>query len=326
MRPALKTCFVVNYIAIMEYKMKVDEPSLSMDNYHLILEPCWELVCKVFDNYLDTHMDCPINLADFGTCEGQTFLPFLKLVVGHIRRSSKLQEIVVTLNDQYTNDFNALTRNIKAFQREMDDPLLRMCIIPGNAYRHCLPNSSIDLGICSFVVQWLSEPINLDKHLFYIPDWMDFLIARSMEMKKGSFFLANIPIGSQEVLSILNDVFHQLYEKNTITEEDLRNTSIPIYIFRTEDELKGPFEERREELGLQLLHISRRPVKLYEHKGIVSSLKSWMYYSFETGLSKTRRTQEVQEICDTYFQNLEHRFSDWKWLDVFIADVLFQKL
>lgn len=31
--------------------MKVDEPSLRMDYYDLILEPCWELVCDVFGKY-----------------------------------------------------------------------------------------------------------------------------------------------------------------------------------------------------------------------------------------------------------------------------------
>lgn len=48
MRQTLKTSFVLHFTTIMEYKMKVDEPSLSMDHYHLILEPCCELVCRVF--------------------------------------------------------------------------------------------------------------------------------------------------------------------------------------------------------------------------------------------------------------------------------------
>jgi hypothetical protein len=40
--------FAVHSSPVMEYKMKLDEPSLSMDNYHVILEPNWELVCEVF--------------------------------------------------------------------------------------------------------------------------------------------------------------------------------------------------------------------------------------------------------------------------------------
>ncbi|XP_048739943.2 uncharacterized protein LOC125654181 [Ostrea edulis] len=325
----------------MEYKMKVDEPSLSMDNYELILQPCLELVCGMLNINLDTHTDCPIDLADFGACEGHTFLPFLKLVIEHIRRSSKSREIVVTLNDQHTNDFNALSRNIKAFQGEMNDPLLRICIIPGNLYRQCLPNSSIDLGICSFVTHWLSGPINLEKHLLYIPgetekeaevkrtsaqDWMDFLIARSMEMREGSVFLVNAPFGGSEAWSIISDEFYQLHARNMISKEDMRNTNIPLNTFRTEAEFRAPFEDSTQELGLQLLHISRRPVKLYENRNIVSGIKPWMYYSLVTGLGKTRKAQEVQEICDIYFRNLEHHFSDWKSIDFIIFDVMFQKL
>lgn len=59
---------------------------------------------------------------------------------------------------------------------------------------------------------------------------------------------------------------------------------------------------------------------------IVSAIKSWMHHSLATGLSKTRRDQKVQEICDIYFQSLERRFAGWQWFDAFISDVLFEKL
>jgi hypothetical protein len=32
--------------------------------------------------YLETQQDHHINIADFGTCEGKTFLPFLDLLIG----------------------------------------------------------------------------------------------------------------------------------------------------------------------------------------------------------------------------------------------------
>jgi hypothetical protein len=34
------------------------------------------------DEWLATHVDCPVHVADFGICEGQTFLPLLKLLIG----------------------------------------------------------------------------------------------------------------------------------------------------------------------------------------------------------------------------------------------------
>jgi hypothetical protein len=46
---------------------------------------------------------------------------------------------------------------ILAFQEGMNDPFLRMRIISGSVYEQCLPNNSLDLGVCTFVVQWFSE-------------------------------------------------------------------------------------------------------------------------------------------------------------------------
>lgn len=65
---------------------------------------------------------------------------------------------------------------------------------------------------------------------------------------------------------------------------------------------------------------------LFISENIVNEIKPWMYYSLVTGLDKTRSGEEVQEICDIYFHNLELRFSDWKSIDVFVGDILFQKL
>jgi hypothetical protein len=42
--------------------------------------------------YLETQEDHPINVADFGTCEGKTILPFLKLLIG------KFYNFILTLD------------------------------------------------------------------------------------------------------------------------------------------------------------------------------------------------------------------------------------
>jgi hypothetical protein len=34
------------------------------------------------DTYLDANATDPISIADFGTCEGQTFFPLLKKLIG----------------------------------------------------------------------------------------------------------------------------------------------------------------------------------------------------------------------------------------------------
>jgi hypothetical protein len=57
----------------------------------------------------------------------------------------------------WTRTFDLSLVLLSAFQRETHDPLLRIRIVPGDAYRQCLLSCSLDLGICSFVIQWLSE-------------------------------------------------------------------------------------------------------------------------------------------------------------------------
>jgi hypothetical protein len=72
-------------------------------------------------------------------------------------------------------------------------------------------------------------------------------------------------------------------------------------------------------------------IKIKDHsffisEDVVSGLKAWLYYSILTGLCQTRSQHEAQEICDVYFQNLKHRFSGWKSIEVDVLNVLFQKL
>jgi hypothetical protein len=50
-----------------------------------------------------------------------------------------------------------------------------------------------------------------------------------------------------------------------VTQEDLYNTTLPFNSFRTEVEIRAAFEDSEQKLGVQLLHISRRPIKLYEN-------------------------------------------------------------
>jgi hypothetical protein len=65
---------------------------------------------------------------------------------------------------------------------------------------------------------------------------------------------------------------------------------------------------------------------LYISEDIVGRVRSWSHYSLMTGLSKARSEQEAREICEIFFQNLEHRFRGMKSVDIVIFDILFQKL
>ncbi|XP_061190903.1 uncharacterized protein LOC133199030 isoform X2 [Saccostrea echinata] len=258
---------------MMEDKVLQDETSIFSEHFHQFLEPCLEPVLNFLS--FNAHCDQAFNIVDFGTFNGRTVSSFLKLLIGQIRAESVSREIAVFFNDQTTNDFNALMKTITAFKEEMNDPNIRIFINPSNAYGRCLPESSIDIGICSLMVQWLSTPIRLDKELVYLPgkteneeviekaakDWENFLCSRSREMKKGAVFLVVVGYISTELYGILCDEFYQLYDRNIITKEELSNTTIPIYPYRTETELRAPFDDIGQQIGIQLLELRKKPAK-----------------------------------------------------------------
>ncbi|XP_061190904.1 uncharacterized protein LOC133199032 [Saccostrea echinata] len=322
----------------MEYKVLPDEAFINSGHFHQLLEPCLEPVLNYLS--LDAHCDQAVNIVDVGTGDGRTVSPFLKILIEKIRAKSISREISVFFNDQKTNDFNALTKAITVFKEEINDPLIRTFINPSDGFGRCLPESSIDVGICSLVVQWLSTPIRLEKELVYLPgktenkeviekaaqDWENFLYSRSREMKKGAVFLVVVPYFCTDLYGILSDEFYQLYEKNIITKEELSNTTIPSYPYRTDTELRAPFDDIGQQIGIQLLELRKRPIKICEHKDIIAGLRLWMCCSLMAGLCKTRNDMEAAEICNTYFQHLRKRLSDWKWVDCIAFDVIFQKI
>uniref|UniRef100_K1R729 Uncharacterized protein n=1 Tax=Magallana gigas TaxID=29159 RepID=K1R729_MAGGI len=253
----------------MEFKM-ISDYSLNSNNFDLLLLLCVGKLTEVFSRHLDAvDDDRAINIVDFGTNDGRNIFPFLKIMIEQIRCRSTKRDINVVLNDLPTNDFNELAKNAEAFQKDMNDQCLYVMINPGNAYRRCLPRSSIDLGTCTFILQWVSRSVKLKNQLLYFPDHM----------------------------------------------EELQNTTIPLYHFRSETDIKAPFKEIDKEIDVKLLDLSTRKLRHYENKDIVDCVRSWMYHSMMDGLCQTRNNEEANDICESFFDDLKVHLSDRKWLD-----------
>lgn len=58
----------------------------------------------------------------------------------------------------------------------------------------------------------------------------------------------------------------------------------------------------------------------------MDGVRSWMYHSMMDGLCQTRNSEEANDICESFFDDLKVHLSDWKWLDFEMFDVIFQKL
>uniref|UniRef100_A0A8W8P5T2 Uncharacterized protein n=1 Tax=Magallana gigas TaxID=29159 RepID=A0A8W8P5T2_MAGGI len=259
-------------MAMFDLKMNTDYSHVNSDNFDVFLSPHVGRLTEIFNKYLDgLDFKTKVNLADFGANDEL------------IRRRSASCEIYVTLNDQPTNDFTALVKNVEDFKKEIKDDFLAVHTIPGSAYQRCLPDETIDIGTCSLVLHWLSEYVVLEKALFYVPGMMvsneertkirglaaedlkNFIKSRSTEMKKGAIFFLNIPTEPLNVNKMCSSTFYQLYQRNVISKEELRNTFVPIYNARTESEVKTAFVEFGKDNGVELLHFSQRIISMYEN-------------------------------------------------------------
>lgn len=325
--------------------MNTDHSLLNSNHFDLFLAPRVGKLTEIFSRHLDAvDDDRAINIVDFGTNDGRNIFPFLKIMIEQIRCRSTKRDINVVLNDLPTNDFNELAKNAEAFQKDMNDQCLYVMINPGNAYRRCLPRSSIDLGTCTFILQWVSRSVKLKNQLLYFPDhmvsdlekseitclaandWKSFIQSRSWEMKKGAIIHVGIPTGCEDFFQICSSTFYQLFQKGVISKEELLNTTIPMYHFRSETDIKAPFKDIDKEIDVKLLDLSTRKLRHYENKDIVDGVRPWMYHSMMDGLCQTRNNEEANDICESFFDDLKVHLSDRKWLDFEMFDVIFQKL
>lgn len=332
-------------LAMFELKMNPEYSQVNSDNFELFLSPHVGRLKEIFNKYLDgLNFKTKVNLVDFGANDGKNIFPFLKIMIELIRRRSASCEICVTLNDQPTNDFTALVKNVEDFKNELKDDFLAVHTIPGSAYQRCLPDETIDIGTCSLVLHWLSEYVVLENALVYVPglmvsdeertkirglaaeDLKNFIQSRSTEMKKGAIFFLNMPAEPLDLNEICSCTFYQLYQRNVISKEELRNTLVPIYNARTETEVKAPFVEFGKDNGVELLHFSQRIVPMYENTDPVPSLKSWILPSLMAGLCQTRSNNDAADVCELFFQDLRSRFSDMKWANYKLYEVIFHKL
>eukprot|EP00105_Crassostrea_gigas_P033804 XP_019917952.1 PREDICTED: probable S-adenosylmethionine-dependent methyltransferase At5g37970 isoform X3 [Crassostrea gigas] len=237
-------------MAMFEPKMNPDYSHVNSDNFDLFLSP---------------------NV-------GQ-----LKDIFKLIRQRSASCEICVTLNDQPTNDFSALVKNAEDFKNGIKDELLTVHTIPGSAYHRCLPDETIDIGTCSLMLHFLSQYVVLENALMFVPGMMvsneertqirglaakdlkNFIKSRSTEMKKGAIFFVNIPTDPLVLHEMCSSTFYQLYQRNVISKEELRNTFVPTNNARTETDVKTAFVEIGKDNGAELLHFTHRRVKMYQN-------------------------------------------------------------
>lgn len=225
-------------------------------------------------------------------------------------------------------------------------------------FNQILPNRNLHLGYSFTAMHWLSETPKLSiqkdlqhnggihhtlweknsaaQQLFSNQSKLDFnqiLQSRCNELVDGGFFvLVNFCIDSngyhlghtgneQSMYSVMNSVWHELMKEGKITEDEFKFTVIGNY-YRSEDELKAPFEDESSPVykKLNLVSYHTKIVKcayykmwldkkitdpnVYAHKFVLTT-RTWSNSSFRSALNNNRSDEEKDKIVDEFYNRYE---------------------
>jgi len=163
---------------------------------------------------LESLQSIPLNarsmftIADYGCADGGTSM---SLICACIKKLKEIHgdelEINIQYEDQPFNDFKSLFSFVQGLIPETPSPLNSFSNVYVTAcgtefYQQCFPSHSVNLALCFFAAQWLSEkpcdPIDSCFHLtsndekakdifskYAARDWETFLLLRATELSPG---------------------------------------------------------------------------------------------------------------------------------------------
>ncbi|OWF36841.1 S-adenosylmethionine-dependent methyltransferase At5g38100 [Mizuhopecten yessoensis] len=162
----------------------------------------------------------PVNIADYGTADGQASLSLVKEMIGKyntIRQEKtfnikclfqcrlrkynyvtdviqtdlgKEQAIVVYYNDQPMNDFNRLSKVIQGNRQDYGRTVnnnVYWVIVPRTMFEQCLPNNTLDLAISSVATHYLSKQVCQIKNGVFIGEADDIEQCLMKEQAKADW-------------------------------------------------------------------------------------------------------------------------------------------
>jgi salicylate 1-O-methyltransferase len=209
----------------------------------------------------------PIVVADYGASTGYNSLLPIGAAIAVLRRRTRPEHsVLVTHTDVPDNDFTTLFRTLS------DDPdtyLVKdgatFASAVGRSYlRQILPSNSVNLAWSSWAIQWLSRvPMPVPDHVHVActrdqqvrvayarqaaHDWHEFIAFRGRELSPGGQMVVMTMAldddgdpGFTHLLDATVETLTELVAKGLITDDELRDISIPIVGRRARDFL-SPF-------------------------------------------------------------------------------------
>lgn len=220
----------------------------------------------------------PIVIADFGCSGGRNSLTPIGAAIEGVRRRAN-QPINVVHTDLPDNDFSTLFNTIWTDPNSyMPQPAVFPMGIGRSFYHQLLAANSLTLGWSSWAVAWLSAPpAAIPDHVQVsysadaatrsayaqqaASDWIDFLAARSVEMRAGSRLVVVVPAADDDGSAGYRPMFDAAWASLTglvhdglLKEEEAVQMGMP-HFSRSVAELAAPFGDGGQFAGLTIEHL-----------------------------------------------------------------------
>jgi len=222
-------------------------------------------------------------MMDYGAADGGTASEFWGKIIQDIREREITSQISLIGNDLYSNDNQALIKNLSVHSSGNESVSTLICA--GSFYDQLVPNGLIDFGFSATAMHWLNKKVEtLNNHTHVLAsnnksarndfleqalyDWNQILEMRSRELKVGGKlltvnlsrdhedrYLGNNGGGTVNVHDQIHSIWRDLLQENLITEAEYKRGTIQNF-YKSPEEFTLPLTNKASEAyknGLRLL-------------------------------------------------------------------------
>ena len=212
-----------------------------------------------------------VFLMDYGAADGGTASEFWEKIINQIQAKNKSSEITLIGNDLYSNDNQALIKNLSI--QSKNNELVKTLLCAGSFYDHLVPTGFIDFGFSATAMHWLNKKVeSLNDHTHVLAssnqnarndflkqalfDWNQILEIRSKELKIGGKLLTvnlsrddqNRYLGNNggktvNVHDQIHSIWKELLEENHISEAEYQKGTIQNF-YKSPKEFISPLIDK----------------------------------------------------------------------------------
>ena len=212
-----------------------------------------------------------VFLMDYGAADGGTASEFWEKIINQIQAKNKSSEITLIGNDLYSNDNQALIKNLSI--QSKNNELVKTLLCAGSFYDHLVPTGFIDFGFSATAMHWLNKKVeSLNDHTHVLAssnqnarndflkqalfDWNQILEIRSKELKIGGKLLTvnlsrddqNRYLGNNggktvNVHDEIHSIWRELLEENHISEAEYQKGTIQNF-YKSPKEFISPLIDK----------------------------------------------------------------------------------